>query len=171
MNVKRLATLLVVMAALAAWLAGAATSNRPRRPPMVIEPAAVDARGAELANEIARLHDRLRPTTAPTPPGRNVFAFRARAAAAPAPTSAPSRPIIVEPPPVPPGPSFKLVGIAEDDGPDGPIRTAFISSDGQLLMVKEGERIANRYDVTHITPDVVELTDVADNTVRRFALR
>jgi hypothetical protein len=37
--------------------------------------------------------------------------------------------------------------------------------------VKEGESILDRYRVTKIAADVVELTDVTDGTVRRLALR
>src|SRR5262245_26819351 len=172
MNVKRTAMILVGGAALAAWLAGAATSNHVVRPPIVAPPPPVDAQGAELANEIARLHERLRPTAAPAQPGRNVFTFRSR----PAPI-APSAPLPraaqlpTEPAPAPTRFAFKLLGIAEDDSPDGPVRTAILSGDGQVIMVKEGESIADRYRVTKIAPDVVELTDTTDNSTRRLALR
>src|SRR5437588_351429 len=57
MNVKRTATIAVIGGALAAWLAGAATSNRSMPLPIVTETAPIDARGAALANEIARLHE------------------------------------------------------------------------------------------------------------------
>ena len=65
----------------------------------------------------------------------------------------------------------KLAGIAEDAGADGPVRTAIISGGGQLFMVKEGETVTPRYRVAKISADVVELTDVIDNSVRRLALR
>ncbi len=62
MNLKRTATIVVGGAAVGAWLAGAATSNRAIGPPLSIAPTpAIDMRGAELASEIARLHERLRP--------------------------------------------------------------------------------------------------------------
>jgi len=54
------ATIGVVGAALAAWLASAAAPSRAVPPPIVIHPPAIDSRGAELADEIARLHERLR---------------------------------------------------------------------------------------------------------------
>src|SRR4051812_27351956 len=95
MNLKRTATIGAVGGALVAWLASAATSNRPIPPPIVIRTPPIDLRGAELADEVARLHERLRPTTTPNQPGRNLFSFRAaraRAAAADlaAPPSVPS---------------------------------------------------------------------------------
>ena len=71
------------------------------------------------------------------------------------------------PPPLP----LKLAGIAEDEGPEGPLRTAIISGEGQLYIVKEGDEVTARYRVGKISADVVELIDVGDNTVRRLALR
>jgi hypothetical protein len=172
MNLKRTATIAVVGAALAAWLASAATSNRAIPPPIVIRPPAIDSRGAELADEIARLHERLRPNTTPSQPGRNLFTFRAARARAVVPVVPPPAAAIVEAP-VPRAalPSLKLAGIAEDIGPDGPERIAIISGDGQLFMVKEGDALTLRYRVAKISPDVVELTDLTDDSIRRLALR
>ena len=173
MNLKRTTMIVVVGAAIGAWLAGAATTNRPMLPPPIDRPAAIELRGAELANEIARLQERLRPTSSPRQPGRNLFVYRAAAphaprpafAAAPAALPTPSAPL------TPAVPSLKLAGIAEDTGADGPIRTAIISGEGQLYMVKEGDAVTPRYRVTKIAADVVELVDVGDNSVRRLALR
>jgi len=172
MNLKRTATIGVVGAAFAAWLASAATSNRTIPPPLIIRPAAIDSRGAELADEIARLHERLRPTTTPSQPGRNLFTFRAARAQAPAPVAPPPAAAIVEAPVERAAlPTLKLAGIAEDAGDDGPVRTAIISGDGQLFMVKEGDAVTLRYRVAKISVDVVELTDLTDNSIRRLALR
>jgi hypothetical protein len=173
MNFKRTATIAFAGGALIAWLAGAATSNHPVAPIARVPPTAIDAHGAALANEIAKLHDRLHPTAPPHQPARNLFAFRAvpKPAAAPAPPQAP-RPAITDAAPlVAAQPPLKLAGIGEDDGPDGPIRIAFISGEGQLFMVKEGELVTPRYRVNRIAADVVELQDVNDQTLRRLALR
>jgi len=175
MNLKRTATIAAVGGALAAWLAGAATSNRSTPAPIVTPHAPIEARGEQLASEIARLHERLRPDATPHQPARNLFAFNS----APATPVMPPRqlerqreqPAIVEQPAVA-QPSLKLAGIAEDDGPDGaPVRTAIISGEGQLFMVKEGENVSPRYRVAKISADVVELIDLATNTPRRLALR
>src|SRR5206468_9005715 len=72
MKFKRTATIVVVGAVLAAWLAGAATSKRIIPPPIITPPQAIDARGAELTNEIARLRDRLRHTAVTVQPRRNL---------------------------------------------------------------------------------------------------
>jgi hypothetical protein len=173
MNMNRTATI-VVGAALLAWLAGAATSNHAIPPAPVVEPRAIESRGVELANEIARLHERLRPVATPRHPARNLFAYRALSAPAPSPLVPAPRPPLTEAAPVPAPPALpplKLAGIAEDSGADGPDRTAFISGEGQLFMVKEGETVTKRYRVTKISADVVELIDLTDNSIRRLALR
>jgi hypothetical protein len=172
MNPKRTATIVVVGGALLAWLAGAATSNRAIEPAPVISIPAIDNSGVALDKEIARLHERLRPTATPAQSNRNLFSFRsAPVRAVPAP-SAPAAPALVEAPPLPPPlPPLKLVGIAEDPGADGPARTAILVGDGQLYTVKEGENVTARYRVTRISADVVELLDLNDNSLRRLALR
>ena len=172
MNLKRTATIGVVGGALAAWLASAATSSRPIPRPIAIPTPPIDLRGAELADEIARLRERLRPTTTPNQPGRNLFTFRAARPRPAAAAAEPAHPAITEAPAARPAlPPLKLAGIAEDPGADGPIRTAIISGDGQLFMVKEGDAVTLRYRVAKISTDVVELTDLTDNSVRRLALR
>jgi hypothetical protein len=171
MNRNRTA-MIVAGVALLAWLAGAATSNHAIQPAPVVEPRLIESRGAELADEIARLHERLRPVATPRRPARNLFAYRAMPAAAPA-APAPT-PALTETAPAPAPlslPALKLAGIAEDSGADGPERIAFISGEGQLFMVKEGETVTQRYRVTKISADVVELIDLGDSSIRRLALR
>ena len=172
MNLKRAATIVVVGGALLAWLAGAATSNRAIEPVLLTSAPAIDLRGAALEKEIARLHERLRPSATPNQTGRNLFSFRsARVRETPPPVAAP-HPALVEAPPLPsPLPPLKLAGIAEDPGDDGPARTAIITGAGQLFTVKEGENVTARYRVVKISADVVELIDLTDNSVRRLALR
>jgi hypothetical protein len=173
MNLKRTATIVVGGAAIGAWLAGAATSNHSIPATTITPTPPIDLRGAELANEIARLQERLRPTSRPRQPGRNLFAFRARAArSAPAALALAAPPVMAPPLPLPPSaPMLKLAGIAEDDSPDGPVRTAIISGEGQLFLVKEGDEVTPRYRVGKISADGVELIDSGDNTLRRLALR
>jgi hypothetical protein len=173
MNFKRTTTIAVVGAALIAWLAGAMTPNHTIPSVTVAPQSAIEKRGAELAIEIDRLHERLAPAVTPRSPGRNLFTFHTAAPRPVAPVPAPApRAALTEFAPAPIAlPSLKLAGIAEDAGPDGPLRTAFISGEGQLFMVKEGETVTPRYRVAKISADVVELTDVIDNSARRLALR
>ncbi|HET9834385.1 MAG TPA: hypothetical protein VFP91_21830 [Vicinamibacterales bacterium] len=164
MITKRTILFVLVLGALAAWLAAAATSGvRPPRP-IIAAPVAIDLRGAALASEIERLHDRLRPTATPQH-NRNLFQFAARVPAAPAVAA----PVTLQPAPAPRPvePPFKLIGIAEDAG----ARTAILSSSAQLLMVKEGELVGSKYHVTAISADAIELTDSADGSVLRLTLK
>src|SRR5262249_7626847 len=55
---KRTVLLVLVLGALAAWLAAASTSGVRRTPPFVAKSSAIDRRGAALAAEIERLHER-----------------------------------------------------------------------------------------------------------------
>ena len=139
MNVKRTATIVIIGGAFAAWLYAAATSgNHDRQQSVEIKPPAIDSRGDELAAEIARLHERLRPSVTPRQPGRDLFSF-VSPAPRPAPASispaAPIDPPIARPAP----PALKLSGIAEDATPDGLVRTAILSGSGELFVAKEGD--------------------------------
>lgn len=171
MQWKRTLTFVAVGGAAIAWFAGAATSNREIPPPVIATHQPVDAQSADLAKEIARLHDRLRPDATPRQPGRNLFAFRAAPQpVAPQPSVAPalSEPVAPVRPPQPP---MQLAGIAQDDGPDGAVRTAIVSSGGQVFLVKPGDAVTTRYRVARVGEDVVELTDTIDGSIRRLALK
>jgi hypothetical protein len=171
MTLKRTATFGLAGGALAAWLAAAATSGiRESRVPPPVSVTPIEMRGAELAAEIARLHDRLRPTATPQRPGRNLFQFTAakpRTAPAAIPALTDALPAPAPRPPV----LLKLSGIAEDPGPDGPVRTAIITGLGQLFLVKEGEMLGSQYRVAKISADVVELVDVDANATLRLAMK
>jgi len=171
MKVKRTATIVIIGGAFAAWLYAAATSgNRDRRQSFEIPPPAIDSRGEELAGEIARLHERLRPSVTPRQPGRDLFSFvspAVRQAPGPIAPAAPIDPPIVRPAP----PALKLSGIAEDATSDGLVRTAILSGFGELFIAKEGDTVAERYRVEKISADVVELADLTEGTTLRLALR
>ena|SRR5665213_3409786 len=164
MITKRTAIFVVVLAALAVWLAAAATSGvRPVRP-VVAAPATIDLRGDALAAEVERLHDRLRPTVAPER-GRNLFQFAPTRVVAPVAAVVPLPVVAAAAAPV--EPPFKLIGIAEDAG----IRTAILTSSSQLVMVKDGDIVASTYRVTAISADAIELSELTDGHVLRLALK
>src|SRR5260221_12111761 len=75
MNLKGTAIILVVCVAIAVWLSAAMSPSG--RPPAIVPatPPPIDASGAALAAEIARLHERLRPDTPPRARLRNPFTF------------------------------------------------------------------------------------------------
>lgn len=174
MNVKRTLTLGVIVAGVAALVAGAATSSGRRAAPQApVKTAPLEASGAALEAEIARLHERLHPTAAPQLPTRNLFAFgSSRDRRVPA--SAPPPPPMSDTAPVSPPmrPNLKLIGIAEDPGDAGAVvRTAIVSGSGQLFFVKEGEMLTDGFRVAAISADVMELTDLATNRPVRLVLK
>lgn len=174
MTPKKAAVYLGSATVLVAWLATAGVPEQ--QPPPAADPAPVETSGTEsLAQEVqaqaVRLRERLASAPAPQAPARNPFAFaarpepRARAARNAAPT-APPAPMVL------PEPGLELVGMAEDQSPQGPVRTAVISAEGgELLMVKVGDFLGARYRVQAIGADTVELTDLTSGLVRRLALR
>ena len=171
MNLKRVGPFGVGVA-LAAWLATAATSDtRQAVQPVAVTTPRIDMRGAALDSEIARLHEQLRPSTAPRQPGRNLFTFAPKPIARPAPSATtqapPTETVAARPLP----PALKLSGIAEDVAPGGVVRTAIISGFGQLFFAKEGDTVTDRYRVVRISSEVVELSDLVDATAIRLALK
>lgn len=173
MNVKRTTTIVVFGGALAAWLAAAATYRGPDiGEPLVLKSSAIDGRGAALAGEISRLHERLHPTARPPQAGRDLFSFVASRPRAVELVKTPAA-ALTEAPAIarPTLPAMRLSGIAEDATADGVVRTAIISGFGQLFLAKEGDPVTDRYRVVKISSDVVELTDLADRSTLRLALR
>jgi hypothetical protein len=173
MKVSGTTILVVLGAAFAVWLAADAMSdNRDAASRSIVRQPAVDARGGVLANEIARLHERLAPSAAPIQSGRNLFRFPG---ARPRHEASPARPALSEAlpvaPPAAPVPPFTLIGIAEDTDASGPIRTAIVSAPGQLFTVKEGQNLTPRYRVEKIAAEVVELLDLVDHSTLRLALK
>jgi hypothetical protein len=86
--------------------------------------------------------------------------------AAPSPIEAPP-PSAAAPPP----PPVSLVGIAQDNGADGPTRTAIISAFGELMFLKEGQNIAYTYRVDRIGADGVDLFVLKDGSTLHIPLK
>ena len=172
MNVKRTVMIGAAGGAVAVWIAAAATSNtRPVAPVLPVKTNVVDQSGAELAVEVRRLHERLRPSDTPLH-SRDLFRYVAKPARPSASTAvaAPVAPPPEQPPAATVAP-LKLEGLAEDHGDQGAVRTAIISGFGDIFLVKEGDNVTLRYRVAKISTDAVELTDLTDNSPLRLALR
>jgi hypothetical protein len=176
MNWKRILTLVAIGGALAALVTSAATTGRRRAeiaPDDDRQTRSAEISGAALAAEIARLRERLHPTTTPQVPARNLFEFHLRSATrAVAPTAA--VPAAVDEVPPPPPPAITLIGLAADPDvrdPSATIRTAIVSASGQLFLVKEGETVMSRYRVAKISEAGVELADLDTATTVRLALK
>lgn len=171
MSLTRTAAIVVVVGAVAGWLSAAMTPGDRVRPALAtVRPTPLEHRGAELEIEINRLHERLSPDTAPSEPSRNLFRFRAAAVRPLLPVATESSPPIVTPP-LTEQLVLKLAGIAEDAGPDGPVRTAIISTNAQLFLVKEGESVTSAYRVATISAGRVDLTDTRDGSIRHLDLK
>ena len=175
MKLKRIFALVTIAGGLAALATSAATTGRRRAYTPVVAPArnsAAELSGEELAREIARLRERLHPTTVPQQPPRNLFRYKApnsaRAAALSALSGDTSIPV---PAPPAPRPSMELIGIAEESDGDRIVRTAIISGEGELFLVKEGETVTSRFRVERISAGVVELIDRESAVPIRLALK
>ena len=178
MNASRLAAWIFGLGVGTAWLASAAGVGRRPPVPRPVPPAAIDAELATLAADVetqaSRLRDRLAQAPAPSPRPRNLFAFgdrpRPELQRSPASSAQPPPAVVTEP--VVSEPVLTLIGIAEMAGPSGPVRTALITgASNELLMVKAGESVIGRYEVTAIGIDAVQLKETATGAVRTLVLR
>ena len=179
MNLKRTTIIFVAGVALAAWLSAAMTPGRPPAVSHDIRPAPIDASGAMLVTEIERLRERLRPEATPREGSRNPFVFRftehagARSRlAATAEKGASTADVAAAPPRL----RLSLAGLAEDSDPAGGglVRTAIISGNGQVFLVKEGDAVTDRgvvFTVVKISADSAELADPRDGSTQRLTLK
>lgn len=133
--------------------------------------AATETLAAEVQAHAARLRERLASAPRPQLPHRNPFVFESRAAASPKRVVVQPDPAMPEPLP-PPEPALSLIGIAEDQGEKGVVRTAvFTDAADAVFVVTVGETLLDRYKVEAIGADAVELRDIGTNAIRRLALR
>jgi len=68
-------------------------------------------------------------------------------------------------------PEMALAGIAEDTGNGHPVRTAVISTPGELVFAREGDRVLSRFLVLRIAADAVQLKDDKGGEVFVLALK
>jgi hypothetical protein len=142
-----------------------------------IEPHVPAAQGetSTAAIDALQLHDWSPKALAHGRPDRDIFTFT-RPAPKPAAVQPPAAGLLAaagagQPPPIA---LFKLIGVAEDSSPDGrgePTRTAIISGQGQLYLVKEGETVAFIYRVGRMSADGVELLDTTGGPALRLFLK
>ena len=178
MTIRRAAVYFGGGALLLAYLAAANStpaqlSSPPRDPARRDARPSPDALAADVRAQAARLRARLADAPAPDVRPRNPFAF-APAETRPAPSPRPGRAAVAENGPVvAPAPVLSLMGIAEETATGGTAhRTAIIGGPADALyMVTEGETVADRYQVTAIGADAVELKDLLTGGYRRLAMR
>ena len=158
-------------ALLAAWLSSAAGTMPGRAPtalpaadsaPSPGPPVVVERSGPEPSAD--RSAARVEPPPRPRPVVRNPFTFAPLGPAPPAPGGPrPAVPAGWAPNPVPAAPDVSLrvslAGIAVDETPSGPRRTAILSVDGRVLLARVGDELPGSYQVQRIDDDAVELVD------------
>ena len=170
---------------LAAWLASAsgtmpgAAPAPPRGsaspPPQAASPptAPAPAERVDLDREVARMAAHLEHAPRPRPMVRNPFTL------APRPSSAAAEREAVVPegwaPRPGPGPAavplrVALAGIATDETPSGPRRTAILSLEGRVVLAQVGDELPGRYQVQRVDDDAVELFDPGRQASFRLTL-
>lgn len=55
---------------------------------------------------------------------------------------------------------MQLIGVAEDPGPEGPVRRAVIKARGELFVAGTGDVVLGRFRVARIDAETVELEDL-----------
>ena len=164
---------------LVAWIAAA------NMPSQDAERASERARPAPSASPVtiaddvnaqaARLQARMAQAPAPESTSRNPFAFgmTPRHPRGTGPVAAAAAAVAEAPmPAVPPPPALTLMGIAEEYVIGGFRRTAVIGGEADtIFMVTEGDPVGDRYKVTKIGVDAIELEDLVTKAYRRLALR
>lgn len=140
------------------WLATAGGGPAARqRPPHVSEPAPTVVRNHSQFTD--RLRRGLRAAQAKPVTRRNPFLFAAERTP---PRAEPAPPSYVPPVAVePPAPSMTLAGIGTSTTPEGIVRTAVISSRGQVWLVKPGDEVPGGLRVVSVGEDHVVLADAA----------
>jgi len=154
------------------------------RTPRAARPPGPDALAAQVSMQAARLHERMAQAPRPGANIRNPFTFSTTPAARPVPETIRAAVAADEPAPpaAPPQPALTLMGVAEEATAAGAKRTAVIglrqaqadpaAGDADaIVMVVEGDLVGDRYRVTKIGADAVELEDLVTKGYRRLALR
>ena len=175
MTLRRSAMYLTGGALLVAWLAAANMpgSEAPAaRPRVQVETPGPDAIALDVSAQASRLRERMSQAPVPRPDVRNPFAFGVPPRPHRAVAEALPPPVVETAPPIPAAPALTLMGIAEEATAQGPRRTAIIGGAADtLFLVVEGQAVGDRYKVTKIGADAVELEDVITKAYRRLALR
>jgi hypothetical protein len=167
-------------AMLATWFIAAAGQGGSRSTPAVIADESrhlteTERAAVEIQQQADRLRSRLVVAPAPSEARRNPFVFRTREVqsardVSTTPESAAAEPAAAAAPLPEPDP-FTLSGVATDENPEGPVRTAVLSGLGDVFLVKAGDIVASRYEIVAVGADAVELKDVTSGRTFRIGLR
>ena len=157
---------------LAGWLAStppvSVAENNPAIPAR--SPQAVSSAASDIVEQASRLQARIRREAAYVRPQRNPFQFEA---ARPAEEAVPEQPELPEPvsgPVTAPPPTVTLAGVAEDRLPQGIERTAILSTQAGVLLVRVGDEVPGQYRVSSVEEEAVVLVSLADGSTLRLSL-
>jgi hypothetical protein len=161
---------LFVAAALATgWLLGSATSQQTPddgAAPRATGPRALGTGARPTTPYTLKLHERMKQQPAVPERGRNPFTFGSRRAAParssrvadPAPMELPAMPV------EPPGPVFKLSGIAASQQDGVSVLTAIVIDNGVMTFVKQGDMLSGGHRVVRVDEFSITLEDAAGVT-------
>ena len=132
--------------------------------PATATPAAAPVQATDIQHEADRLAARVHAGGPLGPSTRNPFQFVVKPV--PAPASAPvvslPRPVSVSVAPV--GPRVSLVGVASDVVDGVSVRSAILSVDGVVTIVKAGDDVGGLFRVETVDPEVVDLQRTGDGS-------
>ena len=159
---------------LSMWFVATPPSRLPGRavPPQAGE-AARPAAASDIVQQADRLQARLRQEALYREPGRNLFRFAPRPAARPAAHAnvdappAPAAELPTTPPPLP----MRLAGIAVDENGPETVRTAILSTFSGVVLARPGDEVLDRFRVTDVEDEAVNLITIADGTAVRLTLK
>ncbi len=171
----RLANLLVLSGVilLATWVwAPAAPSPEPRQPREAAQPRDQSALILDdMAAQIDRLRERVDAPPNFPPPQRNPFRFGTKAEPI-SPAMTTPAPEVVLPPPPPPRVLPKLLAIVANDVDGTTVRTAVLSVNNSVVIVKVGDTVEkDKYVVRSIASDVAVLVESSSGETFELTLR
>jgi hypothetical protein len=130
----------------------------------------VSSASSDIEEQASRLQARIRREAAYARPQRNPFQFEAARPAAEAVPEQRELPGEVSGPVTASPPTVTLAGVAEDRLQEGIERTAILSSQAGVLLVRVGDEVLGLYRVSNVEEEAVELVSLADGSTLRLSL-
>jgi hypothetical protein len=160
--------------ALSMWMATAPPSHIPGSvtPEQPRAAAGAVTAGSDIEEQANRLQDRLQQEARYREPGRNLFRFAPKPAVRPAEPASAQPPVLPVPelPTAPPPLPIRLAGVATDQDGDTTVRTAILSTFSGVVLARPGDHVLDRFRVTDVEEDAVDLVTIADGTPVRLTL-
>jgi hypothetical protein len=159
---------------LSMWVVSAPPSRMPGRvtPAQPRVAAGAAAAASDIEQQADRLQARLQQEALYRQPGRNLFRFAPKAVGPAAPTMPEASVAAVpDPPTAPPPLPMRLAGVAVDQNGDATVRTAILSTFSGVVLARPGDEVLDRFRVTAVEEEAVDLVTLADGTPVRLTLK